>query len=369
MNTYLDFACSEQGYNHIKVGKECQDASGSYSDDLMSIAVVADGHGSDNYPRTAFGSKFAVKAAIDAIKEFVQTIKNSEEIQFNADEKESAENMLYGLANNILGQWHNLVDEHVKFNPFSEADFKKVSDKYIAKYNSGECNAKAYGTTLLAACITEDFWFGVHIGDGKCVTVNNDFTTEEPIPWDENCQMNVTTSICDDDASSEFRVCFSKDVPLGIFLGCDGIDDSYSGDEELHALYLALLEVFAEEGFDEAIKQIKEFLPKTSQSGSGDDVSISGLVRADMGLDIKKKLKEKIEHDSIERELKKVEQEFSEAEEKVGYINNALNKAKENFEKAEKTYQDAQAKALKAQEDLERIAAKRQQLIASLQKQ
>ena len=44
MNPFTEFAFSEQGYNHIKVGKECQDASGAYTDDDMSIIVVADGH-------------------------------------------------------------------------------------------------------------------------------------------------------------------------------------------------------------------------------------------------------------------------------------------------------------------------------------
>ena len=64
MNSIYDFAFSAQGYNHIRVKKVCQDSSGHYSDDRMSIAVVADGHGSDDYPRTDKGSRYAVEAAI-----------------------------------------------------------------------------------------------------------------------------------------------------------------------------------------------------------------------------------------------------------------------------------------------------------------
>ena len=50
----FSFSATETGYNHIKAepSKVCEDASGFYDDDQMHICVVADGHGSDNYPRT-----------------------------------------------------------------------------------------------------------------------------------------------------------------------------------------------------------------------------------------------------------------------------------------------------------------------------
>ena len=57
------------GYNHIKAGKVCEDASGWYSDEKMKICVIADGHGSDNYPRTNRGAGFAVAAAQNCIIE------------------------------------------------------------------------------------------------------------------------------------------------------------------------------------------------------------------------------------------------------------------------------------------------------------
>ena len=68
----FSFSATETGYNHIKAepSKVCEDASGFYDDDQMHICVVADGHGSDNYPRTDRGSQFAVDAAIEQIKAF-----------------------------------------------------------------------------------------------------------------------------------------------------------------------------------------------------------------------------------------------------------------------------------------------------------
>ena len=108
MNTMYDFAFSEQGYNHIKSDKVCQDSSGHYSDELMAIAVVADGHGSDNYPRTDRGSSFAVDATIVAIREVVHTVEASK-IDISID----SDSYFEQLAKNILANWYATVDSYL----------------------------------------------------------------------------------------------------------------------------------------------------------------------------------------------------------------------------------------------------------------
>ena len=58
-------------------------------------------------------------------------------------------------------------------------------------------NAKAYGTTLIAVCMTSEGWFGIHIGDGKCVELLENGTLCEPIPfakcgcWQIMCQQTL----------------------------------------------------------------------------------------------------------------------------------------------------------------------------------
>ena len=51
------FHLTAQGASHIKKNKECQDASSSYQDENCAIAIVCDGHGGDDYVRSAIGSK------------------------------------------------------------------------------------------------------------------------------------------------------------------------------------------------------------------------------------------------------------------------------------------------------------------------
>ena len=275
------FSATETGYNHRKVEKGCEDASNFYTDDKMRICAVADGHGSDNYPRTERGSKYAVETAIECIVNFVNTATVNDVLP---DEKNHYSYMMQ-LVTSILRIWHEKVENDYKANPFTEKELEKVSEKYKQIYLSSDENErkieKAYGCTLIAFVCTDEYSFGMQIGDGKCVVVDKEGNFIEPIPWDENCQMNITTSICDSDARNEFRFYISANMPVAVFCSSDGIDDSYARPEEIYATYRSMLKIFIEHGIDEGKKEIKEFLPVLTKSGSGDDVSIALIIDTD----------------------------------------------------------------------------------------
>jgi hypothetical protein len=265
----FSFSATETGYSHRKAEPEkiCEDASGSYDDDHLHICVVADGHGSDNYPRTDRGARYAVDAAIRQIKAFAES--TDKELLFTETQP------LAELTKRILSTWYEMVAADVAAHPFAEAEMTGVSDKYKKNYLSENAVEKAYGCTLIAYAVTENFSFGLQIGDGKCVVVDADGTFTEPIPWDEECQMNVTTSLCDCDAAEEFRFSVSEDRPAAVFCGSDGVDDSYVGEEELHALYRSIIKIFTEHGTEVGKAEIEEYLPVLTKRGSGDDVSIA----------------------------------------------------------------------------------------------
>ena len=358
MSLFTSFAFSEQGFNHIKANKECQDASGCYSDDVMTLVVVADGHGSDNYPRTAKGSEYAVASAKAAIREFVYAVK-ANEIPIDAEHEREVNERFRALEANLLKRWHDAVDEDVIKHPFQEDELKKVSQKYRLRYQSGDYNAKAYGTTLIAVCITHDYWFGIQIGDGKCVCFSTDGESSEPIPWDDACQMNVTTSICDEDALDEFRSFFSNELPLAVFVGSDGIDDSYAGEDELHAVYRAMVGIFAEYGETVGKQEVQEFLPKTSRKGSGDDVSIAGAIQASIDPETLELLNAIADYKAKTIRFNQVQRDMQLALEKYQYISRAV---------AGKNPDDAQEKEKRAKESYDNLAVERENLSHDLQK-
>ncbi len=368
MNTVHDFAFSEQGYNHIKADKVCQDSSGHYSDDTMAVIVVADGHGSDNYPRTERGSSFAVDATITAIREFVATVEES-----HIDISKDSEAYLEQLAKNILANWYTAVEADLVKYPFSEDELIKVADKYKNRYLSGKRCEKAYGTTLIAACQTKSYWFGIQIGDGKCVRIAPDGSMSEPIPWDDDCEANITTSICDSEAIDEFRYYYTDSLPIATLIGTDGIDDSYASSEELHSLYRSILAIFSEHGYSVGESEVKGFLPNLTKKGSGDDVSIAGLVSLTLSPLFVNVLKAQGEYIAAKSNREKLEREVTLASEKLDYIAAALAKAKSNYEltvqkmtaaeeaivTVRNAYNEAVKRLEKAAEDLE--SAKKEQ--------
>lgn len=304
INDYFAFSATEVGYNHTKISKVCEDASDFYDDEKMHICVVADGHGSDNYPRTEYGSKYAVNAAIESVIDFVNTADPKDVLNDNNNNY----CMLNQLAKSILKAWYQSVEEDFNKRPFSEEELSLVSEKYKRKYisdNEEERHIeKAYGCTLILFAVTDEYSFGLQIGDGKCVYIDADGKFSEPIPWDENCQLNVTTSICDSDAIDEFRYFVTENPPTAVFIGSDGIDDSYASDEELYALYRSILKIFIENGVDIGKSEIKEYLPVLTKKGSGDDVSVALIMDLQRALEIKTSFELQSEIFKLTEELK-----------------------------------------------------------------
>lgn len=299
------FDLSVQGASHIKKNKECQDSSRSYCDEKIALAIVCDGHGGDDYIRSAIGSKCACSAAERNIKSFLEKI--SKEKFFANPEK-----LLNDLEASIINVWNQLIYAHYEQTPFSEAELNGISEKAKKRYVQDESIESAYGTTLIAVAMTHEYWFGIHIGDGKCVAINPEGKFVQPIPWDQKCFLNATTSICDSDALSSFRHFYSDKMPVAVFVGSDGIDDCFSNNEQLHNLYKTILYSFATSEFEEALDGLKDYLPRLSAKGSGDDVSIAAM----------------LDFDSVS-ELKVVK-EFDREKEKARVEENARKEAEKN---------------------------------------
>lgn len=265
------FNLSVQGASHIKRNKECQDASESYYDNKMAVAVVCDGHGGDDYIRSADGSKLAAAVAKKNIVNFLNTISKE---QFWSHPEKNIQN----LEASIINAWNEAIYMHFNQTPFTEEELRGVSARAKRKYVQERRIESAYGTTLIAVAMTSEFWFGIHIGDGKCVAVNSEGKFIQPIPWDPKCFLNATTSICDSDALERFRHFYSEKLPAAVFVGSDGIDDCFSNNEQLHNLYKTILYSFGTSAFEEAKNVLNDYLPRLSAKGSGDDVSIAAML-------------------------------------------------------------------------------------------
>ena len=299
MNMYRSFHFTSIGASHIKKGTVCQDYSASTDSNYYKSAVISDGHGSADYFRSDRGSRFAAEAFSRCVENAFAVSADALNIADSADSflKNKAKNFADALnacktdkqieeqmrwfTRSIVTHWNILVDEDIAADPFTDEELANVSAKAKDLYEKGEKMQSAYGATLIGIVITDDFWFGVHIGDGKCVAFDKDGTDCEPIPWDEKCFLNITTSICDSNAGSEFRYFFSRELPAAVFVGSDGIDDSFKNERTLHNFYRTILTSFATETVQKASQQLEDFLPTLSAQGSADDMSIGCVLDID----------------------------------------------------------------------------------------
>jgi hypothetical protein len=264
MVNYRPFSATSVGASHIKEGKPCQDYSAAWSSEKMAIAAVADGHGGTPYFRSDRGSRFAVETVFECIKEFIARRRAAPSL---------SDCELGTLEKSVIAGWRRRVDADLESDPIS-------AEAWAAK-DGDMSETESYGTTLIAAAITDRYWFCIHIGDGKCVVFDRSGNDAQPVPWDEKCFLNITTSICDDDAVTLFRHFYSDELPAAVFLGSDGIDDCFPvmhNDTHLAGFYRRVHANFIAEGLRRGEQQLREIMPALTRKGSGDDVSIAGFL-------------------------------------------------------------------------------------------
>ena len=282
---YLAFSSSRQGASHIKAGKVCQDAAFARcrEGDKYAIAIVSDGHGGSNYFRSNRGSDFAVKVTQEVIGEYMKNYLKVSAFQELIKSRKVIESSMFKLKEAIVCRWRLAILQDYQRYPFTEEELTCISEDMRKKYeaNPETCFVKAYGATLIVVVLYPNhFWFGLQIGDGKCVVKNVEGEFSQPIPWDDKCFLNVTTSLCDEKPLANFRHCFHTDqFPLAVFVGTDGVDDCFANDEDLYGFYQEVIQTFREKNYKIAIKEIDDFLPVMSQKGSGDDISVGGIIK------------------------------------------------------------------------------------------
>ena len=360
MKHYRSFSCKTQGAKHIKENLVCQDAALNFDDEKMSVAIVADGHGSPQYFRSDRGSRFAAEVALEGIKGFVAQTTPDTFVSNKGEE------MLNRLAKNIIAAWYGKVDEDEKQYPLKDDEKVNVlENKYKDKYlNDPEHQHlyHAYGTTLIAVAMTDYCWFGLHIGDGKCIALFDDGSWEQPIPWDDKCFLCVTTSLCDDNAFEQIRfwhgsTSIDNKKPIAVFVCSDGVDDSYpvhENEKHLERLYRSIVLGFAKDGYDNTLRAMEPLIQKLAEQGSGDDVSIAGIIG-----DINPLVSEMSARDEADKTVSKAIEEQKKAITKKQEAENA-------FYKATEEHKQIVAKIQEAKQDIEQYKRDQQKAEDSL---
>ena len=296
-----------QGESHKSTDKACQDCAYAESSENLSMAIVCDGHGGERYFRSRYGSEMAVEITKKAICDFVNSMEElsltkskrgarsvfdgepfraySAATATDSQVTNKAHRALMWLFSSIISQWNDAIAKDAKERDLDEWELEHVEQKYkdefLAKRETEDATfEKTYGCTLMAYVQTPEYWFAFHLGDGKCVFMQIEegkLVCEQPIPWDDRCFLNKTTSLCDSQALEEFRYCYqgNGEFPRAVFLGSDGLDDSYGDGDNLHNFYIEVFKMIIRKGKEATLKELQKSLPLISKVGSKDDMSVA----------------------------------------------------------------------------------------------
>ena len=359
------FSC--QGESHKADNKPCQDASfNAVYDDGLAIAIVCDGHGGERYFRSDVGAHMATEVIRDSVNTFVEKVDKTMFVgqPFTAEEAITSEEVVKKqkpidkafrqLFSSIIYQWNQKIAEHAANTAVSEWEQEHVPQKYLDELHTSETFEKLYGCTLMVYVQTPDYWFAFHLGDGKCVSFHQDGDLwQMPIPWDERCFLNKTTSLCDSNAINEFRYCYEGDgqYPMAVFLGSDGMDDSFGEDPNLVNFYIQVVKMLVTEGREATINSIESDLPQLSKIGSKDDMSVAFIYNIE-------ELKAHI-IDFIQYQINIVQGSIHQVDDRIKMLQEKLKKTGNSFVVDEKT----QIEIEYARQDLQRANDNRDKLL------
>jgi serine/threonine protein phosphatase PrpC len=265
----------------------------------LVVLAVSDGHGSPKCFRSSAGSKFAVEAATEVTRKFIDGSQSSSA----SDIKSKAERC---LTTDLVQRWKEKVKEHFDRQPIRDDELerleltagpsarKAIQDEVkqtTAKTGDSDNRLKAhylaYGATLLVVAIGQTFVFYLQLGDGDILAVSENREIEHPLSPDETLLANETTSLCMGSAQNLFRFRFQSTengAPALILASTDGYSNSFSTPGDFDKVGSDLLEFIQRErdGWMRVQRELPAWLHEASETGSGDDVTLGMICRKDV---------------------------------------------------------------------------------------
>jgi len=171
----------------------------------------------------------------------------------------------------VVRRWREMVRDDFRSRAISSKD-EAVLEGDATPYSR-------YGTTLIAAIVTETNVIYAQIGDGDIVLLRADESYELLSPNDQNLVGGSTLSLAGDEAARRFSCGNSSVAGLrGLFLSTDGLRNCYEDDDAFVRLLSAIATMVSKEGIDLSLNVIREQFVQFSRNGSGDDITLAAVI-------------------------------------------------------------------------------------------
>lgn len=276
---WLGIGASVRGAAHARSDLPNQDAIAWTPDERVEtpwlIVGVADGHGSPSCFRSEHGSALAVTTAIDVLRAFMTE-------HADCDPDELVEAALEMLPRRVEERWKAAVLAELERRPFEADELDHLERERGPGARAGvEANPYlAFGTTLLLTGVAERYRLYFQLGDGDIVAVSASGEARQPLPPDARLIANETTSLCQPEAWRDVRLRLDfGEPPALVLVSTDGYSNSFGGGDDFLKVGSDLLAMLKEHGAGPVAEHLPGWLAETTESGSGDDISVGLLYR------------------------------------------------------------------------------------------
>ena len=252
------------GYSHLNKNIVCQDYSDYFINHNYKIITACDGHGGKLYIRSDRGAKYASDAVISVF------INHSKKEIKSLIEKDG----LNKLKLEILCKWNELIERDYSKENFNEEELANLDEEEIFKLTNNF--VIAYGSTLNAVVLMDEFVICIQIGDGGIFLLKeNDITNA--IPENDGNVANITNSLCGDKAYRNLYISvFNKDDYDGTIICTDGLLSPYQTYNNFKNSFV--IPIVDKVISRDIINEIDDFINELGTNiGNGDDVSLGML--------------------------------------------------------------------------------------------
>jgi len=255
------------GADHVRTGIPNQDSVATERFDVpgagrVLVLAVADGHGHSRHFRSDRGSWMAVAAAVASARQFAPGF---------AVTPRPGHEAATGLVSDVVARWRGLVTADLAADPITPAQAETLQPDDPPEI--------PYGSTLLLAVVGQHAAVLAQIGDGDMFLVLQDGRLETPVPADTSLDGTQTTSMCQPNAVSAFRVALVSlaiTPVFAVFAATDGYGNAQAHENWRLRWARDLVSLGVEHGMDWIGTQLPGWAAVCASSdGSGDDTTVA----------------------------------------------------------------------------------------------
>ena len=259
----LYYTKSAKGRTHMAAGLPCQDSSACCRDERRIIITACDGHGGRLYVRSALGSKFASRSAIEGLyaAQFRKGVLSADKLKLS-----------------VLCGWNALVERDIARRPLANGELRDLSEDEKFRLNVNP--AVAYGTTLNAAMAARDKLVLLNVGDGGVFLLKKSRVLPA-FEDDDETAANFTRSMCQENVFGHMNV---RIVDLNEYDGAivctDGLLNPY---RDLANFERSFIRPVVYSIYYGKYGEVDAFLQGLAEKfGTGDDVSFGLILKSDI---------------------------------------------------------------------------------------